>query len=75
MAIKGGYFTENSDIDLLIKFKDIPFEKYADNYFKLHELFENMFGRKVDLMTENSLSNPYLLSAMTSWTLFSARTS
>jgi hypothetical protein len=54
-------FTEDSDVDLLIKFKDIPYERYADNYFRLHNLFERIFNRKVDLITENSLSNPYFI--------------
>ncbi|MBF0119588.1 MAG: nucleotidyltransferase domain-containing protein [Desulfobacterales bacterium] len=54
-------FSDNSDIDLLIKFKKIPYEKYADNYFILHEIFENFFNRKVDLLTENSLLNPYFI--------------
>jgi len=54
-------FSDNSDIDLLVKFKQIPFEKYADNYFELHDIFEEFFNRKVDLITENSLSNPYFI--------------
>ena len=54
-------FTDKSDIDLLIKLKNISFEQYADNYFRLHELFEIIFKRKVDLVTENSLSNPYFI--------------
>jgi len=33
-------FSDNSDIDLLVKFKQIPFEKYADNYFELKLLNE-----------------------------------
>jgi predicted nucleotidyltransferase len=53
-SITTAEFTENSDVDLLIKFKDIPFERYADNYFRLHDLFEKIFNRKVDLVTENS---------------------
>ena len=54
-------FSDNSDIDLIIKFKEIPFEKYADNYFYLHEMFEKVLNCKVDLVTENSLSNPYFI--------------
>lgn len=54
-------FSDSSDIDLLVKFKNISFEKYADNYFELLELFEIFFNRKVDLLTENSLSNPYFI--------------
>ena len=60
-SITSDRFTAMSDIDLLVKFKNIPFEKYADNYFRLHELFEIIFKRKVDLVTENSLSNPYFI--------------
>ena len=54
-------FSDNSDIDLIVRFKEIPFEKYADNYFELHEIFQKFFNRKVDLITENSLSNPYFI--------------
>ena len=51
----------NSNVDLLIKFKDIPYERYADNYFRFHDLFEKIFNRKVDLVTENPLSNRYFI--------------
>jgi len=57
-------FNELSDIDILISFKDIPFNKYTDNYFELHESLEKMFGRKVDLLTERSLSNPYFIKSV-----------
>lgn len=57
-------FNDKSDIDFLISFKDIPIEEYSDNYFTLHELFENLFSRKIDLITENSLSNPYFIKFM-----------
>jgi hypothetical protein len=57
-------FSEDSDIDFLISFKDIPFEKYTDNYFELHYKLEELFGRNIDLVTENSLSNPYLIMSI-----------
>lgn len=57
-------FKNNSDIDILISFKDIPFEKYTDNYFELHSRLEELFNRKVDLLTENSLSNPYFIASI-----------
>jgi predicted nucleotidyltransferase len=57
-------FTENSDIDILISFKDISIEKYTDNYFELHYKLEALFGRKVDLLTENSLSNPFFIESL-----------
>lgn len=57
-------FTESSDLDMLVQFKDIPSEQYADNYFKLHQLFEELFRRKIDLITDKSLSNPYFIKKL-----------
>lgn len=57
-------FDESSDIDILISFKEIPFDKYTDNYFELHEKLENIFNRRVDLLTERSLSNPYFIKSV-----------
>ena len=54
-------FSQSSDIDILISFKDISFEKYTDNYFELHNTLVKLFQRKVDLITERSLSNPYFI--------------
>lgn len=61
-SVTSDQFTDDSDIDFLIKFKDISCEQYADNYFRLHELFRILFDRKVDLITENMLSNPYFIN-------------
>lgn len=57
-------FNLSSDIDILITFKNISFEKYTDNYFELHEMLEKLFERKVDLLTEKSLSNPYFIESI-----------
>lgn len=57
-------FNDKSDIDILISFKDISIEKYTDNYFELHYKLEKLFNRKIDLLTENSLSNPYFIESI-----------
>src|SRR4030042_2147125 len=57
-------FNNDSDIDILISFKDISIEKYTDNYFELHYKLEELFNRKIDLLTENSLSNPFLIESI-----------
>lgn len=57
-------FNENSDIDLLISFNNISIDEYTDNYFILHDLFENRFNRKIYLITENSLNNPFLIKSI-----------
>tara|TARA_R110002124_G_scaffold104763_2_gene255088 strand:- start:72 stop:377 length:306 start_codon:yes stop_codon:yes gene_type:complete len=57
-------FDNSSDIDILISFKEIPFERYTDNFFELHGQLEKLFKRKVDLLTERSLSNPYFIQSI-----------
>lgn len=50
-----------SNLDFLITFHDISVESYTDNYFDLHYQLEALFSRKIDLLTENSLSNPFFI--------------
>jgi hypothetical protein len=57
-------FRHDSDIDILISFKEISTEKYTDNYFELHYKLEELFKRKIDLITVNSLSNPYMIKSI-----------
>ncbi|MEX1192750.1 MAG: nucleotidyltransferase domain-containing protein [Brumimicrobium sp.] len=57
-------FKDSSDVDILISFQEIPFDKYTDNYFELHVELEKLFNRKVDLVTERSLSNPYFIQSV-----------
>ena len=57
-------FNELSDIDILISFKEISFDKYIDNYFELHEKLESLFKKRVDLLTERSLINPYFIKSV-----------
>lgn len=57
-------FNENSDIDLLISFNQMGFGEYADTYFDIADKFEELFNRPVDLITVNSLSNPYFIDSL-----------
>ena len=41
-------FNDQSDLDFLISFKNIPFDQYTDNYFELHYQLQDLFGRKID---------------------------
>jgi len=58
-------FNEKSDVDFLISFRnDVHLDEYADNYFELLFEMEDIFERKVDLVTEKSLSNPFFIRSV-----------
>ena len=57
-------FKNSSDIDLLISFNPMDYADYADNYFLIADEFEKILHRPVDLITDKSLSNPYLINSI-----------
>ena len=61
-------FNDDSDVDMSVKFdkKNIPLLDYADNYFDLLSSLSALFCRKVDLITEDSLTNPYFIKELNS---------
>ncbi len=56
--------SESSDIDLLIELSDVNFADYADSYLDIAEEFEELFNRRVDLITTKSLKNPFLIESI-----------
>jgi predicted nucleotidyltransferase len=55
-------FTKESDIDFLVTFKkSLSVEEYTNNFFELYNSLENILNCKIDLLTENMLSNPYFI--------------
>ncbi len=57
-------FSENSDIDLLVKFKKIELKKYFINYITLKRKLKNIFEREVDLVEIQTLKNPILIKSI-----------
>ncbi len=57
-------FGNHSDIDFLVKFKDIDLSTYFDNYMNFKLNLENLFGREVDLVEEQTLKNPILINSI-----------
>jgi len=60
-----GTFTETSDVDLLVDF--FPEQKTFDNFMELSFFLEDLLGRKVELVTLQSLSQfigPYILNEL-----------
>jgi predicted nucleotidyltransferase len=59
-AVAGHFDTEGSDLDFLVCFADrAPTGDYADRYLGLAEDLERLLKRRVDLVTEESIRNPY----------------
>lgn len=53
-------FNENSDLDFMLSFsKSLPVLDYAEYYFELEESLIKLFNRKIDLVVEKSVKNPY----------------
>jgi len=50
-------FSDNSDIDVLITFEGD--ENLFDRYFSLKEKLEEIFKRKVDVIEERAVKNPF----------------
>lgn len=53
-------FNESSDIDLLVDFSEVSLTDYAENYFDLKSSLEKLLKRKVDLLEDKAIKNPYL---------------
>lgn len=51
---------KDSDIDFLVDFCINDISDYADNYFSLKESLENTLHRKIDLLENQAIKNPFL---------------
>jgi predicted nucleotidyltransferase len=58
-SVLNSNFNTNSDIDLIVDFKNIDVKDYADNYFDLKFSLQKIFKRSVDLLEEQAIKNPY----------------
>ena len=64
-AATGSYRPEDSDLDFVVEFQptETPGAR-ADAYFGLLEGFEELFGRRVDLVIGSAIKNPYFLESV-----------
>lgn len=53
-------FKKDSDIDFLVTFDSVELNDYADNYFDFKFSLEDLFNRKIDLLEEKAIRNPFL---------------
>ena len=55
-------FNGESDVDMIVDFKKEEVGDYFDNYFDFKYSLQDLFGRDVDLIEEQSIKNPYFKS-------------
>lgn len=56
------FYAKSSDIDLVVEFADnLELLNYADNYFSILKDLEQLFEKKVDLLSMKSLRNPVMI--------------
>ena len=53
-------FTNESDIDFLVRFGKVDPKEYYDNYIDFKQALETLFLRNVDLIEVQTLKNPIL---------------
>ena len=51
--------TSESDLDFIVEFEDETPQGYAKRFFGFQSTLEELFGTKVDLLTNDQIRNPY----------------
>jgi uncharacterized protein len=57
-------FNTASDFDFLVRFQAIDLVDYFDNYIGFKEDLEQLLGRQVDIVEEQTLKNPILIKSI-----------
>ncbi|HBE93323.1 MAG TPA: hypothetical protein DDW55_12700 [Gammaproteobacteria bacterium] len=60
-AVRDDYDPQHSDVDLLVEIEPQETSSYFDDYFNLLEGLESLLNRPVDLLSIDSLDNPYFI--------------
>ena len=63
-AARDDFDPETSDVDVIVEFEEFPLNQYLENKFSLHDKLVAEFNRKVDLLTWESIKNPYFLDVI-----------
>lgn len=53
-------FNSESDVDLVVDFKDVPLENYVDNYFSFKSALSDLLNRDIDLLEDGGIKNRML---------------
>jgi predicted nucleotidyltransferase len=60
-AVREDFDPERSDVDMIVEFEPLPYPDSVDNYWSLEDALKALFARKVDLIRDGLVRNPYLL--------------
>jgi predicted nucleotidyltransferase len=63
-AARDDFDAERSDLDFLVDLGDDPCTSPLDAYFGLKDELEALFNRPVDLVSDGSIRNPYVLASI-----------
>jgi predicted nucleotidyltransferase len=59
--------TDDSDIDFIVRFNpELNYTEYGNNYFLLIYALQKLLNKDVDLVAEETITNPYLLQTINS---------
>jgi hypothetical protein len=63
-AVRGDFHRQQSDLDFLVDFNNFTIHNAADRYFDFLDDLQKLFGRKVDLVSDEAIRNPYFRKAV-----------
>ena len=63
-ALREDFDPARSDLDFLVEFENVPVIQFADLFFGLQEALADLFRLPVDLVTPESVTNPFLLEGI-----------
>jgi uncharacterized protein len=58
-ATRDDFDPQRSDLDFLVEFEDYRLENASDRYLGLMVDLEDLFGRRIDLVSTKAIENPY----------------
>lgn len=59
--LRGDFEPERSDADFLVEFEALPVAERVQNYLGLREALASLLARRVDLVEDGAIRNPYIL--------------
>lgn len=60
-ALRPDFDPSRSDLDFFVEFSPLPASVRVEHYFGLLEDLTRLFARKVDLIEDGAIRNPYIL--------------